>query len=212
LSDKPVQQKAESVASDYTPDGKLVAIGASTGGVDALMSVISAMPANCPPTVIAQHMPGLFTKSFAQRLNRACAAEVSEAVDGAPIKPGRIYLAPGDKAHLVVGGGKGAWTCRFTTDPPVNGHRPSVDTLFASVARAAGASAVGVILTGMGRDGANGLLEMRKAGAATIGQDEQSSLIYGMPRAAFEIGAVQKQAPLTSIGRLILSATQGRPR
>ncbi|MGP0060106.1 MAG: protein-glutamate methylesterase/protein-glutamine glutaminase [Beijerinckiaceae bacterium] len=191
---------------DYKPDGKIVAIGASTGGVEALIAVVSQFPENCPPTVITQHMPGTFTKSFAQRLNRACAARVCEASEGAPLVVGQIYLAPGGVVHLEVGTGK-QMTCRFNTMPAVNGHRPSVDVLFDSVAAAAKGRAVGVILTGMGRDGAEGLVAMRKAGARTLGQDEATSLVYGMPKVAFERGGVEKQVPLDKIGGEILRLT-----
>jgi two-component system chemotaxis response regulator CheB len=164
------------------------------------------MPKNCPPTVITQHMPPTFTKSFAGRLNQFCAAEVSEATDGAPLEVGRIYLAPGGSTHLeVAGSASGQMRCRLRADDLVNGHRPSVDVLFSSVAKAAGHNAVGVILTGMGRDGAAGLKTMRDAGAATLGQDEATSVIYGMPRVAFELGAVERQLPLNAIGANILA-------
>jgi two-component system chemotaxis response regulator CheB len=191
---------------DYKPDGKVVAIGASTGGVEALIAVVSRFPENCPPTVITQHMPGTFTKSFAERLNRICAARVCEASDGAPLMQGQIYLAPGGVAHLEVAPGK-QMTCRLNTAAPVNGHRPSVDVLFDSVATTAKGRAVGVILTGMGRDGAEGLLAMRKVGAKTLGQDKTTSLVYGMPKVAFERGGVEKQAPLEKIGDEILRLT-----
>jgi two-component system chemotaxis response regulator CheB len=193
----------------YAPDGRLLAIGSSTGGVEALMKLIEQFPANCPPTVITQHMPATFTKSFAQRMDRACEAQVSEAVDGDIIAPGRIYLAPGGEAHLSVEG-VGQLRCRLTHRDPVNGHRPSVDVLFGSVARIARARAVGVILTGMGRDGAAGLLAMREAGGATLGQDEASSVVYGMPKAAFEVGAVQRQLPLEKIASEILKLTNAK--
>ena len=173
------------------------------------MKLIEQFPANCPPTVITQHMPATFTKSFAQRMDRACDAQVSEAVDGDLIAPGRIYLAPGGENHLSVEGA-GQLRCRLTHRDPVNGHRPSVDVLFNSVARIARARAVGVILTGMGRDGAAGLLAMREAGASTLGQDEASSVVYGMPKAAFEIGAVQRQLPLEKIGAEILKLTNAK--
>jgi two-component system, chemotaxis family, protein-glutamate methylesterase/glutaminase len=191
---------------DYKPDGKIVAIGASTGGVEALIAVVSRFPENCPPTVITQHMPGTFTKSFADRLNRICVARVCEATEGAPLMQGQIYLAPGGVAHLEVVAGK-QMTCRLNTAAPVNGHRPSVDVLFDSVATAAKGRAVGVILTGMGRDGAEGLVAMRKAGAKTLGQDKATSLVYGMPKVAFERGGVEKQAPLEKISDEILRLT-----
>jgi len=190
----------------YRSDGRVVAIGASTGGVEALIAVLSHFPQNCPPTVITQHMPAAFTKTFAERLDRLSAASVCEAFDGAPLEPGRVYLAPGGVAHLRVEG-VAPPRCRLWKGEPVNGHRPSVDVLFQSVAKAVGARAFGTILTGMGRDGAEGLLAMRRAGAPTIGQSESSCLIYGMPKAAFEIGATQKQVPLHMMATEILRAT-----
>ena len=190
----------------FLPNGKIVAIGSSTGGVEALLAVISSFPANCPPTVITQHMPATFTGSFAQRMNRSCAATVSQAIDGAPLVPGQIYLAPGGATHLEIFGPVGGqMRCRLTQSDLVNGHRPSVDTLFESAARLAGRMAVGAILTGMGRDGARGLLAMRQAGATTIGQDEASSIVYGMPKAAFELGGVEHQLTLQKIGPKLLS-------
>jgi two-component system chemotaxis response regulator CheB len=194
---------APAVDGAFTPSGDLVAIGASTGGVEALLTVLANFPANCPPTVITQHMPGSFTRSFAARLDRATPARVQEAFDGAPIESGLIYLAPGGEAHFEVVR-SGGLRCRLRSGDPVSGHRPSVDALFQSVAAAVGRAAVGVILTGMGRDGAGGLAAMRAAGARTVGQDEASCVIYGMPRAAFDIGAVQRQAPVDAIGPLIL--------
>ena len=192
------------VSSDFRPDGRIVAIGASTGGVEALLSVISAFPANCPPTVITQHMPGTFTRSFADRLNRVCAARVTEASEGAPLEAGQVYLAPGGDHHLEIAG-TGQLRCRLVQEPPVNGHRPSVDVLFNSVTRAVGRAALGVILTGMGRDGADGLLGMRQAGALTLGQNESTSVVYGMPKVAFDIGAVERQLPIEKIGAEIIN-------
>jgi two-component system chemotaxis response regulator CheB len=190
----------------FRPNNNIVAIGSSTGGVEALLTIISALPANCPPTVITQHMPPTFTRSFAARLNWFSAAEVSEALDGAPLEIGKVYLAPGGATHLeIAGSASGTMRCRLRAGDLVNGHRPSVDVLFASVAKCAGANAVGAILTGMGRDGATGLKMMRDAGATTIGQDETTSVIYGMPRVAFEIGAVERHLPLNAIGEHILA-------
>lgn len=183
---------------------KIIAIGASTGGVEALLAVLSTFPANCPPTVITQHMPANFTTSFAQRLNRSCAATVEEATDGAQLAPGRIYLAPGGGQHLEVVG-QGQLRCKLKYTDHVNGHRPSVDVLFESVASLSKVRAVGAILTGMGRDGAKGLLAMRNAGAETVGQDAASCIVYGMPKAAFELGAVERQMPLEKIGPAILN-------
>jgi two-component system chemotaxis response regulator CheB len=184
---------------------KIIMIGASTGGVEALKVVLMGIPAECPPILITQHMPPRFTAAFAQRLNRECPMAVSEAVDGEPVEPGHVYIAPGSH-HLELARQAGQYHCRVFDGPPVSGHRPSVDVLFRSAARIARGAAVGVILTGMGKDGAEGLLEMRTAGAITLGQDEDSSLIYGMPRAAFERGAVMRQYPLEQVAGGILDA------
>ncbi|WP_412051122.1 protein-glutamate methylesterase/protein-glutamine glutaminase [Hoeflea sp. Naph1] len=197
---------AYSVPSDYQPSRKIIAIGASTGGVEALIAVLTKFPANCPPTVITQHMPATFTKSFADRLNRLCAPQVKEADDGDRLEIGRIYLAPGGERHLQVVNST-APRCALVEGSPINGHRPSVDALFDSVVKLAGARAVGVILTGMGRDGAAGLLRMRQAGAITIGQNEKTCVVYGMPRVAQEIGGVGRQLPLNEIGEEILKST-----
>lgn len=190
-------------AAGYRPANKVIAIGSSTGGVEALMQVLAPFPENCPPTVITQHMPASFTASFAARLDRMCAPKVQEASDGAPLLPGLVYIAPGGAAHLEVVGGLQP-RCKLREGAPVNGHRPSVDVLFDSVVATYGRRAVGVILTGMGRDGAAGLLAMRTAGAKTIGQDEVTSVVYGMPKSAFEAGAVERQLPLGEIGQAAL--------
>jgi two-component system chemotaxis response regulator CheB len=195
--------------ADFRVGRKIVAIGSSTGGVEALIAVLQKFPANCPPTVITQHMPPTFTKSFAERLNRLCAPVVQEATDGARLEIGKIYLAPGGERHLQVANAH-APCCRLIERDPVNGHRPSVDVLFDSVAELAGRNAVGVILTGMGRDGAAGLLKMRHAGARTLGQNEKTSVVYGMPRVAYELGAVEQQLPLNVIGEEILKMTAAR--
>jgi two-component system chemotaxis response regulator CheB len=204
----PAATPAPSVA-DFRVGRKIVAIGSSTGGVEALIAVLQKFPANCPPTVITQHMPPTFTRSFAERLNRLCAPVVEEATDGARLEIGKIYLAPGGERHMQVANA-GAPCCRLVERPPVNGHRPSVDVLFDSVAELAGRNAVGVILTGMGRDGAAGLLKMRHAGARTLGQNEKTCVVYGMPRVAYELGAVEQQLPLTAIGEEILKMTAAR--
>lgn len=204
-----VQPLATAPAADFRVGRKIVAIGSSTGGVEALIAVLQKFPRNCPPTVITQHMPPTFTKSFAERLNRLCAPVVEEATDGARLEIGKIYLAPGGERHLQVANAS-APCCRLVERAPVNGHRPSVDVLFDSVAELAGRNAVGVILTGMGRDGASGLLKMRHAGARTIGQNEKTCVVYGMPRVAYELGAVEHQLPLTSIGEEILKLTAAR--
>ncbi len=206
----PPRSLAQSTSASYEPDGRVVAIGSSTGGVEALLNVLSRFPPNCPPTIVTQHIPGLFTKSLAERLNRACAPAVAEAQDGAPLKIGHVYIAPGSVAHLEIGGSPGDWRCRLKETAPVNGHRPSVDVMFFSVAKTIGKRAVGAILTGMGQDGAHGLLAMREAGASTFGQDEATSVVYGMPRAAFELGAVEKQVPLARMGDQLIAITQRR--
>ena len=201
---RPFGQSSGQVAPGprFVPNGRMVAIGSSTGGVEALLTILARYPANCPPTVVTQHMPAAFTKSFAERLNRACAAEVAEAWDGAPLQTGKIYLAPGGATHLEVNGQNPR--CVLREGDLVNGHRPSVDRLFASVAHAAGASAVGVILTGMGRDGAQGLKAIRDEGGRTLGQDERSCVVYGMPKAAADLGAVERQTSLERMADAIL--------
>jgi two-component system, chemotaxis family, protein-glutamate methylesterase/glutaminase len=192
--------------------GKIVLVGASTGGVEALKTLLMDLPPDCPPTLITQHMPERFTSAFAGRLNRECPMNVCEAADNQRIEPGTVYIAPGAH-HLELGRDSAGWICRLNDNPPVSGHRPSVDVLFRSgVRHAAAGKAVGVILTGMGKDGAEGLLELRKSGASTIGQDEASALIYGMPRVAFERGAVERQLPLTDIAGAIIEACNARPR
>ena len=187
----------------------ILAMGASTGGVEALLTIISAFPADCPATVVTQHMPATFTGSFAARLNKVSGATVSEAVDGAILRPGHVYIAPGGLAHLEVSGA--VPRCRLIQGDTVSGHRPSVDVLFRSVARL-GRPMTGVILTGMGRDGAQGLLEMRNAGAHTLGQDEASCVVYGMPRVAHEIGGVERQLPLSRLSSAILDLCAAAPR
>ncbi|KAA0699490.1 chemotaxis response regulator protein-glutamate methylesterase [Neorhizobium sp. P12A] len=204
-----VEAPAAPPVADFRVGRKIVAIGSSTGGVEALIAVLQKFPANCPPTVITQHMPPTFTKSFAERLNRLCAPVVQEATDGARLEIGKIYLAPGGERHLQVANAS-APHCRLIEKEPVNGHRPSVDVLFDSVAELAGRNAVGVILTGMGRDGAAGLLKMRHSGARTVGQNEKTCVVYGMPRVAYELGGVEQQLPLNAIGDEILKMTAAR--
>ncbi len=195
--------------ADYESDGRIVAIGASMGGVEALPLLLSAFPRNCPPTVIVQHMPAFFTRSFASRLNKHCLPLIQEATDGYPLRAGEVLLAPGGAAHLEIENA-GGLHCRLVEGPLVTGHRPSVDAMFRSVAIAAGRNAIGVILTGMGRDGAAGLLDMRGKGAATFGQDKATCLVYGMPRAAVEIGAVQEELPLGEIAAKIIAETNSK--
>lgn len=188
---------------DYHGDDKIIAVGASTGGVEALMTLLQCFPANCPPTVIVQHMPAAFTASFAARLDTHCAPKVVEARNDTRLERGHVYIAPGGLHHMMVRGSK-RLHCSLIEASPVSGHRPSVDVLFRSVAQTAGARSVGVILTGMGRDGAEGLLEMRHAGARTVGQSEASCIVYGMPRVADEIGAVEEVLPIDRIAGKVL--------
>jgi two-component system chemotaxis response regulator CheB len=196
-------KKPQPAKRSFRTDGRVIAIGSSTGGVEALLNILSEFPADCPATVVTQHMPASFTHSFADRLNRACAPHVSEAVDGDVLAPGRIFIAPGGDRHLEVTG-TNALRCRLVDGPPVSGHRPSVDVLFNSLAAHNGDRTLGIILTGMGRDGAQGLLTLRKAGARTLGQDEASSVVYGMPKVAHDVGAVERQVPLRKIASTAL--------
>jgi two-component system, chemotaxis family, protein-glutamate methylesterase/glutaminase len=187
------------------PPGAVIALGASTGGVEAIRVVLGTMPRDCPPILIAQHMPPGFTTRFAARLDELCDVTVREAVDREPLLPGHAYVAPGDR-HLRVERSSGQLKCRVTQDDAQSGHRPSVDVLFESVAKQVGPLAVGAILTGMGRDGARGLKLMREAGAFTLGQSPASSLVYGMPRVAFEEGAVVEQVPVEAVAGRLASA------
>ena len=184
--------------------GKIIAIGASTGGTEAISQIINALPKSMPGIVIVQHIPPVFSGIFAQRINSTASLEVKEAENGDYAEPGKVLIAPGDR-HMRVRKVGDRYKVECFEGEKVNGHRPSVDVLFESVARAAGPNAVGVILTGMGHDGAKGLLEMRRRGARTIGQDEASSVVYGMPKSAYDIGAVEKQVPLSQIVRTLVT-------
>ncbi|MDA8443184.1 MAG: chemotaxis response regulator protein-glutamate methylesterase [Peptococcaceae bacterium] len=189
---------------DSKPAGtdKLIAIGASTGGTEAVYSIIKALPTTLPGIVVVQHIPPIFSRMFAERLNAQTALRVKEAETGDYVEPGTALIAPGDQ-HVQIHKVGGRYKVECFTGERVNGHCPSVDVLFASVAKEAGANAIGVILTGMGYDGAKGLLAMRRKGAKTIGQDEKSCVVYGMPKVAFDIGAVGKQAALANIPQLL---------
>jgi len=182
---------------------KVLAIGASTGGVQALMEVLTAFPANAPGTLVVQHMPANFTKSFAQRLNDNCAVNVVEACDGDHVVTGRVLLAPGGMHMLLQRSGANYYVA-VKNGPRVCLQKPSVEVMFNSVAKYAGANAVGAILTGMGKDGAIGLLNMRKNGARTLAQDEDSCIVYGMPKEAAEQGAVEKIIPLSEIAKAMI--------
>lgn len=187
---------------------KVLAIGASTGGTQALEVVLRALPATMPGIVITQHMPEHFTAAFAQRLDKVCRLEVREARDGDAIVPGVALIAPGGR-HLLVQRNGAKYQARVKDGPPVHHQRPAVDVLFSSVARHAGANAVGVILTGMGADGAAGLLEMRNAGAHTIAQDEASCVVFGMPKEAIKLGAAAEVLPLPQVARALVKAFGG---
>jgi len=182
---------------------KVIAIAASTGGTEAIRHILLNLPANTPGIVIVQHMPPGFTKMFADRLNGQCAPVVKEAETGDRVMQGRVLIAPGDK-HMEVRRLGGIYEVVCNEGPPVCGHCPSAEKLFQSVARHVGANAVGVILTGMGKDGAHGLLAMRQSGARTLGQDQESCVVYGMPKEAMEIGAVERQLPLNEMASTIL--------
>lgn len=210
LGDKRVKAAAQtlSVTIIYKSTDRLVAIGSSTGGVEALRDIILALPADSPPIVVTQHIPPRFSASFAQRLDGLAQVRVKEAADGERIVAGHVFIAPGDK-HLAVMRSGAMLVTRVYDGPLVTGHKPSVDVLFHSVAEACGSKAVGVILTGMGRDGADGMLAMRKAGASTIGEDEASCVVYGMPKAAYENGAVERELPLSRIAEEILRLCNG---
>ncbi|WP_045767427.1 protein-glutamate methylesterase/protein-glutamine glutaminase [Xanthomonas albilineans] len=189
---------------------RLIAIGASAGGTEALRVVLEGMPADAPAVVMTQHLPAGFSTAFADRLNRHSAMAVREASEGEAILPGHAYLPPGGK-HLQVIRDGARWRCKIDDGPPVNRHKPAVDVLFQSVARNAGANAIGAILTGMGDDGARGLLEMLQAGASTLVQDEATSVVWGMPGTAFRLGAAQEVLPLNKIAeRLIALSAQAR--
>ncbi len=185
-------------------DTPIIGIGASTGGVEALMTILRSFPENCPPTVVVQHMPPLFTDSLAARLDRLCLPNVRIATSGAPLDVGTVYLAPGGNAHLSISG-RQTRVCQLREGPRVNGHCPSVDVLFQSLAKTSASNTVGVLLTGMGTDGASGLRDLKDCGARTIVQDEQTSIVFGMPKAAIILGAVDVVAPLNRIATEILS-------
>lgn len=182
---------------------KIVAIGASTGGTEAIKDVLCALPPSAPGIVITQHIPAAFSAAFAQRVNGLSALQVSQAEDGEQILPGHAYIAPGDK-HLLVERSGARYYCRLNDGPPVSRHKPSVDVLFRSVAQQVGPNAVGVMLTGMGDDGAQGMLEMKQAGAFNLVQDEKTSVVWGMPGAAFNIGASEKTVELKKIAEEVM--------
>jgi two-component system chemotaxis response regulator CheB len=199
-----------SAPTHFATTDRIIAIGASTGGTEAIKQVLMSLPSDIPGIVIAQHIPKAFSGPFALRMNASSVLNVCEASDGQPILAGHVYIAPGDQ-HLIVVRNGARYQCRLSDGDLVNRHRPSVDVLFRSVAQSAGRNSIGVMLTGMGRDGAEGMKEMREAGALTIAQDEKSSVVWGMPGAAWQIGAVQSLHPLQQIAARIVELTNVRP-
>lgn len=198
-----VQDSFLSSAAAASSD-RIVAIGASTGGTEAIFEVVKRFKRDIPGVVIVQHMPPGFTKMYSDRLNNQCEVAVKEAATGDRVVPGQVLIAPGDK-HMQLVRVNGMYQVECKAGPNVNGHCPAVDVLFDSVAKVAGKKAIGIILTGMGGDGAKGLLAMRNAGAQTIGEDEASCVVYGMPKVAYDIGAVQYQMSLTAIADKVYS-------
>lgn len=197
------EQRTTLAPTDMDLTQKILAIGASTGGTEALKEVLTRLPATVPGIVIVQHMPPKFTTAFANRLNGLCQFEVKEAADGDTVFPGRCLIAPGN-FHMLLRRSGARYLVNVKTGPMVHHQRPAVDVLFKSVAKSSGRNAVGVILTGMGADGAEGLKLMRDAGSPTFGQNEQTCVVYGMPKAAFEAGGVEKELPLTDIPAAIM--------
>ena len=183
---------------------RIVAIGASTGGTEAIKQVLTRLPADAPGVVIAQHIPKAFSGPFAKRMNQCCALTVYEAEDGQQVLPGHAYIAPGDRHLLIVRDGS-RYVCRLDDGAPVNRHKPSVDVLFRSVAQNVGRNAIGMLLTGMGRDGARGLLEMRDAGSPTLAQDEATSVVWGMPGEAVALGAARQVLPVQELAAAVCS-------
>ena len=190
-------------SSLYKNSIQIIAMGASTGGTEALLAILEKLPGNLPPIVITQHMPPIFTNMYAERLNRICKMEVREAKDQDKLYPGLCLIAPGGLQMQVVKDREGLKVSCLEGEK-VSGHCPSIDYLFSSVAKECGEHAVGILLTGMGRDGAHGLLLMHEKGAYTLGQDEESSVVYGMPMEAYKLGAVDKQGNLSQIANYLL--------
>ncbi|MFP4272545.1 MAG: protein-glutamate methylesterase/protein-glutamine glutaminase [Halothiobacillaceae bacterium] len=207
-SQPPARTRVAAVSGGHWDGTRLVVIGASTGGTEAIRRMLQLLPAHGPPVAIVQHMPAGFTRAFARRLDQLCPAHVKEAEEGDALLPGRVLVAPGGR-HLVLRRRGAGFEAALQDGPLVMRHRPSVDVLFRSAAECAGDRAAGVILTGMGEDGARGLLAMREAGARTLGQDETSSVVYGMPRAALALGALQSQWPIDELMPAVLHALQG---
>lgn len=204
---KSTEKIVASDVSNVNVHHKIIAIGASTGGVEALSDIICALPKRTPPILITQHMPEKFTTSFARRLNTLADIMVVEAEEGHKLMPSTVYLAPGNK-HMRLAFINGNYVIRLDDGPLVSGHKPSVDVLFHSCAEVCPKNVIGVILTGMGRDGAEGLKHLRESGARTIGQDESTSLVYGMPKAAKDMGGVMQELPLNQIPKKVMELCQ----
>jgi len=207
LSADAVLEKRSAPKTKLKTTDRIIALGASTGGTEAIKEVLMAMPVNSPGIVISQHIPEAFSKPFAERMDKNSAMTVYEAVDGQQILPGHVYIAPGNR-HLIVERSGARYICRLNDGSPVNRHKPSVDVMFRSVAQNVGPNAIGVILTGMGADGADGLKEMLENGASTLVQDEKSSVVWGMPGEAFKRGATKDQYPLEKIAKELLKRSQ----
>lgn len=203
IVNKTIVSPVENLQKLARTDKRIIAIGASTGGTEAIHKLLKALPADIPGIVIVQHIPPMFSKMFAERLNNQTAFRAVEAKSGERVEPGKVIVAPGDQHVRLAKLGEGYKVDVFE-GPKVSGHCPSVDVLFESVARVAGDQGIGIILTGMGYDGSKGLLAMRRKGARTIGQDEMSSVVYGMPKVAYDVGAVEKQSPLEAIPQLLV--------
>lgn len=203
----PAPAPPRALAASPAARTRLIAIGASAGGTEAIRQVLEAMPAEAPPVLITQHIPAAFSRPFVERLDRHSALRVLEATDGDPVVPGHAYLPPPDR-HLGIARDGAGWRCVVVDGEPVNRHRPAVDVLFHAVARHAGARAIGALLTGMGDDGARGLLAMREAGAATLVQDEATSVVWGMPGAAAKLGAAEEIVPLPRIAARLLELSR----
>ncbi len=201
----------KSAVKHFTTTDAIIALGASTGGTEAIKEVLAALPPDAPGMVIAQHIPGSFSAAFAKRVNNMSAINVSEACDGQQILPGHAFIAPGDQ-HLMVVRNGARYHCKLNNGPAVNRHKPSVDVLFRSVAQAAGPNAVGVLLTGMGDDGARGMQEMQETGAVTLAQDEKTSIVWGMPGSAVKLGAADHILPLNQVAKKILGLTRAETR
>jgi two-component system chemotaxis response regulator CheB len=191
------------VRSRIASTEKVIIVGASTGGTEAIKAFLAQMPPDCPGILIAQHMPEAFTRPFAERLNGLCRISVAEAVHGERVLPGHAYVAPGH-SHLLLARSGANYVVELSQAPPVNRHRPSVDVLFRSAANCAGRNAIGVILTGMGKDGAAGMLEMKQAGATNFAQDEASCIVFGMPKEAIALGGVDEIVSLNDMAKRVL--------